>query len=193
MKLQEGIKILQEKYPKHIILVKNGLFYNAIGKDAIALSKEFELVKICFAKEICKIGINENKINEFTVELIKKNYNYILYNYNKGEFNDIDEQFIELERKDNGIPINKENIYLDCLNCEYYKRIQERDKIKLPANKMVEIYNEAQNEAKNKKEFVKIFNKKKELEQYLQNITKITNDYLNNLMDEYLMSDEDEQ
>ena len=63
MKLQEGIKILQEKYQKHIILVKNGLFYNAIGEDAIALSKEFGLVKICFAKEICKIGINENKIS----------------------------------------------------------------------------------------------------------------------------------
>ena len=57
MKLQEGILKLQKKYPKHIILVKNGLFFIATGTDAIILSKKYELVKICFAKDICKIGI----------------------------------------------------------------------------------------------------------------------------------------
>lgn len=192
MKLKEGIKILKNKYPEHIILVKNGLFYNAIGKDAILLSNKFEFTKICFAKETCKIGINENKIKEFTTKLIKENYNYILYNYNKGEFKDIDEQFIEIERKDDGIFIDRENIHLDCLNCNYYKRKQEREKVILPTNKILEIYKETERETKSKKEFIKIFNKKKELEQYLQNIEKITNDYLNNLIDEYLMSDEDE-
>lgn len=192
MKLKEGIEKLQEKYPEYIILVKNGLFYNAVGKDAILLSKEFELVKICFAKEICKIGINENKITEFTTELIKKNYKYIIYSYTKGDFKDIEEQFIEVERKDDGITLEKKNLKLDCLNCEYYKRKCRRGEIELPANKMYEIYKETEKETKGKKEFIKIFNKKKELEQDLQRISKITNDYLNNLMEEYLMSDEDE-
>ena len=49
LKLKEGIKILKNKYPEHIILVKNGLFYNAIGKDAILLSNKVEFTKICFA------------------------------------------------------------------------------------------------------------------------------------------------
>ena len=88
--------------------------------------------------------------------------------------------------------IDRENIHLDCLNCNYYKRKQEREKVILPTNKILEIYKEAEKETRSKKEFIKIFNKKKELEQYLRNIEKITNDYLNNLIDEYLMSDEDE-
>lgn len=58
MKLNEGLKILKKKYPEYIILVKNGLFYNVVGTDAIILSREFNLVKICFTKEVCKVGIN---------------------------------------------------------------------------------------------------------------------------------------
>ena len=158
MKLNEGLKILKKKYPEYIILVKNGLFYNAVGTDAIILSREFNLVKICFT----------------------------------GDFKDIEEQFVEIERKDNGITFEKENIKIDCLNCEYNKRKKQREKVNLPANKICEIYKETDQIAKGKKEFIKIFNKKKELEQDLQNITKITNDYLNNLMDEYLMEEEDE-
>ena len=192
MKLNEGLKILKKKYPEYIILVKNGLFYNAVGTDAIILSREFNLVKICFTKEVCKVGINENKIEDFTKKLIKENYKYIIYNYNKGDFKDIEEQFVEIERKDNGITFEKEKIKIDCLNCEYNKRKKQREKVNLPVNKICEIYKETDKIAKGKKEFIKIFNKKKELEQDLQNITKITNDYLNNLMDEYLMEEEDE-
>ena len=170
----EGIKILQENYPEYIILVKNGVFYNAIGKDAIIISKEFGLKTICFSKKICKVGINENRITEFTVKLIKKNYKYIIYDYIKGNFKDIDEQFIEKERKDEGIILEKEKYIVNCTSCKYYKRVKQKEKIKT------------------KKEFTKIFEKKKQLEQDILNISKITNDYLNNLIDKYLMEEEDE-
>lgn len=43
----EGIKIIQEQYPGYVILAKNGIFYNAIGEDAILLNQEFGLTKIC--------------------------------------------------------------------------------------------------------------------------------------------------
>lgn len=192
MKLKEGIKKLQEKYPEYVILVKNGLFYNVIGKDAIILSEEFDLVKICFGNKICKIGINEHRIKEFLLELMKKNYKYIVYNYTKGNFKDIEEQFVEIERKDNGNSLLKEKVELDCLNCEYYKRKKQREKIEISVNQTCEIYQEMPKAIKNKKDFIKIFNKKKELEREIQNISKITNDYLNNLIDEYLMGEENE-
>ena len=147
---------------------------------------------ICFSKEICKVGINENKINDFTVKLIKKNYKYIIYDYIKGDFKDIDEQFVEKERKDEGIIIEKEKYIVNCPSCEYYKRIKQRENIKIPTNKTYEIYNETMKKIKTKKEFSKIFEKKKQLEQDILNISKITNDYLNNLIDEYLMEEEDE-
>lgn len=182
MKLMEGIKILQKNYPEYIILVKNGLFYNAIGKDAILLSKEFRLKKICFSKEVCKVGVNENTIADFTEKLIQKDYKYIIYNYIKGDFKDIDEQFIEKERKDKGIFLEKEKYIVDCQNCEYYKRIKQRENIFLSSKKIV----------KGKEKSNKIFEKKKQLEKYIQNISKITNEYLNFLINEYLMEEENE-
>ena len=99
MKLKEGIEILKVQYPEHIILVQNGLFYIAIGDDAIILSQEFELSKICFSKGVCKIGILESSIKEFEIELINKNYKYIIYNTNKGKFKNIEEKFIEISEK----------------------------------------------------------------------------------------------
>ena len=193
MKLKEGLEILKREYPEHIILVKNGLFYIATGEDAILLSKEFDLAKICFAKEVCKIGILENSIKKFENKLIRKNYKYIIYNSNKGEFKNIEEKFIEIARKDDGDAKQIENLKVDCLNCKYYKKKKQREKTKLPAEKIYEIYNETEKIAKGKSEFAKIFNMKKALEKDLQNIAKMTNDYLNNLMDEYLMSDDNEE
>lgn len=192
MKLQEGILELQKKYPDYIILVKNGLFYNATGKDAIILSQKYKLVKICFAKDICKIGIIKNKIEDFTIQLRNDNYKYIIFDYIKGDMYDLDEQFIEKERKDTGKTLEKENVKLDCLNCEYYKRKERREKILLTENKITEIYSETKKVAKGKEELAKIFNKKKEIEQQIQNVSKKLNEYLNNLIEEYLMSDENE-
>lgn len=192
LKLKEGIGILKGKYPEHIILVKNGLFYIATGEDAIILSKEFELSKICFAKQVCKIGILENYIREFETKLKKKNYKYIIYNSYKGNFKNIEEKFIEISRKDDGEAKQIQNLNLDCLNCNYYKKRKQREKTKLPTEKILEIYNETDKIAKGKNEFSKIFSMKKALEKDLQYISKYTNDYLNNLIDEYLMSDDNE-
>ena len=184
MKLMDGIKILQKKYPKHIILVKNGVFYNAIGKDAIILSKEFKLKKICFSKNVCKIGINENKIKKFIETLKQNNYKYIIYNYHKGEFKDIDEQFIETERKDNGKEIKKEEYKVECKNCEYHKRIERRAKIIISSNE--------NSKKSNNEKLKKIYENKKELENYILYIRKITQDYINKLIDMYLMEDNNE-
>ena len=193
MKLMEGFKILEKQYPGYIILIKNGIFYNAIGKDAIILSQEFNLNKICFTKDKCKIGINENKIYEFTAELIKNNYKYIIFQYTKGDFKDIEEQFIEKTRRDEGRSTEAIQIEKDCTKCEYNKRIEKRSKMSIEPNRMWEIYHEAEQQAKgkSKSELGRIFQKKKQIEQDILYISKMTNDYLNAMIEEYLMEEED--
>ena len=193
MKLMEGFKILEKQYPGYIILIKNGIFYNAIGKDAIILSQEFNLNKICFTKDKCKIGINENKIHEFTAELIKNNYKYIIFQYTKGNFKDVEEQFIEKARRDEGTSTEAIQIEKDCTKCEYNKRIEKRSKMRIEPNRMLEIYNEAEKQArgKSKSDLGRIFQKKKQIEQDILYVSKMTNDYLNAMIEEYLMEEED--
>ena len=43
MKYLELIQKLQQENPEHIILVKNGIFFVAIGKDALELNKTIGL------------------------------------------------------------------------------------------------------------------------------------------------------
>lgn len=48
-----------------------------------------------------KEGINEYNIKEFLAQLIQENYKYIVYDYSKGDFKDIEEQFIEIQKRYN--------------------------------------------------------------------------------------------
>lgn len=54
MQIGKIIEELQEK-TAGIILMKNGMFYIAVGADAIILSNEMGLKRTCFGKK-CKVG-----------------------------------------------------------------------------------------------------------------------------------------
>lgn len=68
---------MKNKYPEHMILVKNGIFYNVIGKDALVLEKELEMKKTCFSVNSCKCGISVKSIKSFIEKLENKNLKYI--------------------------------------------------------------------------------------------------------------------
>ena len=189
MKLNEGLKILKQKYPEYIIMVKNGIFYNATGNDAIILSKEFNLNRICFTNQTCKIGIAESKIQEFETELKKKDFKYIIYDYSKGEYKNVEEQFIERSRKDEGTYIIKEEKQ-NCESCNYHKRIENRNKITLASNNTIPIIEQI-NET-NQEEYIRIIEKKLQLEKDIKYIEKILNQYLNNLIEKYIVGEKDE-
>ena len=56
MKYIDVLQKLQKENPEHIILMKNGIFFVAIGKDAIELNKQIGLQLTCMKKELCKVG-----------------------------------------------------------------------------------------------------------------------------------------
>ena len=47
MKYIDVLQKLQKENPEHIILMKNGIFFVAIGKDAIELNKQIGLQLTC--------------------------------------------------------------------------------------------------------------------------------------------------
>lgn len=171
MKFGEGIKKLKEYNEGYIIMAKSGIFYVAIGNDAIVLQKEFELRPICFGKNICKCVVNIEKIKIFTKRLDDKKYKYIVYDYIKGEELALEEQFVERYRQDEGMNIEKTKYKVDCKNCWYNKRKEKRNKIN---NEM-------------EKDEIKIINKAKHtLEKRIKFVSNSLNNYLDNLIDEYL-------
>ena len=56
MTFSNKITELQRKYPKDAILIKNGIFFVAVGKDALFLNKELNLKCTCFGNQVCKVG-----------------------------------------------------------------------------------------------------------------------------------------
>jgi len=113
MKFYDIVRKLQKENEGYIILVRCGIFYNAIGKDAVFMQEKFGLGTICIKNEICKNGIPVNSIQKFIPKLQKSGYSYKIYNYEK-ENNKIQELYtIE------GKLIEEIRNNYGCENCKY--------------------------------------------------------------------------
>lgn len=87
MTFSDKIFELQCKYPHDVILIKNGIFFVAVGKDALFLNEKLKLKCTCFGNEICKIGFlvksAENYINN--MKKIGISFRMYILNENKDE------------------------------------------------------------------------------------------------------------
>ena len=79
MKFYEIVKKLQVENEGYIILVRCGIFYNAIGKDAVFMQEKFGLGTICLKSGICKNGIPVSSIEKFVPKLQKSGYSYKIF------------------------------------------------------------------------------------------------------------------
>lgn len=75
------LALLQIKDKGHIILVNAGNCYMARGKDALILNEILGLKLSCLECEICKVGFSKNSLEKYMQKLEKKDYSYIVYNY----------------------------------------------------------------------------------------------------------------
>ena len=55
------VKKLQEENDGYLVLVKNGIFFNGIGKDAVILHDKLNLNVSCLKEGMCKARISSNK------------------------------------------------------------------------------------------------------------------------------------
>lgn len=119
MKFLEEVEKLQEEYKGYIILVKCGIFFNAIGKDAVVLHEKFGLHTICMKEKICKCGIAVSQINKF-MELMQKNkMSFVICLYDK---NKVGKKISEVCVRSNKI-IEEDRKCLDCEKCSHRKDI----------------------------------------------------------------------
>lgn len=77
MKMVEETEKLQQENAGSIILVKNGIFFVAIGKDALTLHDELGLKLTCMKPELCKVGFLVKNVEQYIYRKIRKNRLFI--------------------------------------------------------------------------------------------------------------------
>lgn len=120
MKYVDLLESLQKKKENegHIVMMKNGLFFIGIGKDAIILNKLLNLKCVCMRENLCKAGFQIRSVEKYIKELKKLNKSFVIYNYDK-----------ENQQEDEIIRFQSENVFenrncLECKNCNNKKETE---------------------------------------------------------------------
>ncbi len=150
MKFYEFLQMLQKRTPDKVIMVKNGAFFNSIGKDAIVLEKVLGFKRTCYARGICKCGMPVSYVKENMEKVIKrlkeKNISIIIYDEKEGgSFKYKNKEFdvlFELE----GETIKEDRKNLNCLECSNNKYAKETNIYTIEKEKVEEIKKELKEE-----------------------------------------------
>ena len=158
MNFYEFIESLQKQTPDKIVMVKNGAFFNSIGKDAIVLENILGLKRTCYARGLCKCGMPVSYVRENMEKVIKrlkeKNISIVIYDEKKdGRFKYKNKTFDVLFELD-GDSIKEERKCLNCLECENNKYEKDTNKYTIEKEIIEDIKKEF------KEEILKILNKK---------------------------------
>lgn len=119
MKFTEILEKLQKENTGTIILVKNGIFFVAMGKDAIVLNKELGLKVTCMKENLCKVGFLVKSVEKYITIMKEKEMSFAIYIINK-ETNKPEEIF-----KNVGKNIEEIRTCLDCNNCKQKKETED--------------------------------------------------------------------
>lgn len=87
MKLVDIYKCYKEKYPKYIIMIKCGYFYEIYGEEAFIMNKVFGY-KIKEVSGSDRVGFPVNSYNKVTNRLNRIKINYLIYGGEKIRFKD---------------------------------------------------------------------------------------------------------
>ena len=120
MKFLEIAKMLNQKHQGKIVLIKLGIFYEAIGRSALALGSLLPLKRICMSYGICKVGIPVGSIGEYLEELSEMSVPVVVYEYNS--------KLIEGKRYKKVLEtegINLHNVTKDSCDCKNCKSLEK--------------------------------------------------------------------
>ena len=73
LKFYEIVKDLQDKNEGYLVLVRSGIFFVGVGKDAVILQNITTLKPVCLKEGICKCGIPVITFDKFIHNLKKEN------------------------------------------------------------------------------------------------------------------------
>lgn len=117
MKFVQEVERLQQEHKGSIILAKNGIFFVAIGKDAIKLHEELGLKLTCMRKELCKVGLLVKNVEKYIAKLEDVGNSFLYVKNEKDEL----EKIYEFK----GRELEETKSCLDCTKCENRKEQEE--------------------------------------------------------------------
>ena len=110
----EEIKNREENKGK-IVLIRCGIFFIAIGNDAVLLNRLYGLKVTCFKENTCKVGIPVSFVLKYLDILEEDGYSYILYDYDKNT-----KELIEKYKIEGKLNTETETCKT-CKECAHYK------------------------------------------------------------------------
>lgn len=99
--------------------MKNGIFFVAIGKDAISAHESLGLKLTCMREELCKVGFLVKNVEKYINKLENIGNSFILYV--KNDRNEMEEIY-----RYKGNRIEESRTCLECSKCENRKE-EEKD------------------------------------------------------------------
>ena len=118
MTFSDKIFNLQKKNPNDVILIKNGIFFVAVGKDALFLNEKLKLKCTCFKNKICKVGFLVKSAEKYINIMKEQGISFKIYILNEYK----DEELI-VENKG----FLKNNYVEGSVNCSECKNKKESD------------------------------------------------------------------
>ena len=78
MSYLELMKKLCKENKGYIVIMRSGVFFTAIGANAIKLSEIFGFKLLCISEGICKCSFPKTALEEYTIKMKKSNYSYLI-------------------------------------------------------------------------------------------------------------------
>ena len=83
MSFSDKIFSLQSRNPNDVILIKNGIFFVAVGKNALFLHDELKLNCTCFKDNTCKVGFPVKSAEKYICKMKEQGISFKMYVLNE--------------------------------------------------------------------------------------------------------------
>lgn len=114
----------EEENQNFLILIRCGVFFVGIGKDAVILAEKLGLTNICFTEGVCKCGIPVNRMDKMLRKIIDNDISVVIYEYSPKGLENSSEKY-KLLRRIVMKPVEESRRCLNCEKCIYYdKRVK---------------------------------------------------------------------
>ena len=130
MNFLELVRKIKVKNVGKVCIVKSGIFYYALDKDALVMGKYCKLDKICFSVNVCKVGFPVNSLDKYMNILKSNSISFCVYGFLDENITDfMEKETFNYKDKEYGklfdcyyYDIDYSIFVKDCFNCKFYER-----------------------------------------------------------------------
>lgn len=119
MKYLDLVEKLQKENEGYIVLIKNGIFFIGVGKDAIVLNELLNLKVTCMRKELCKVGFLVKSLEKYILRLKETKKSFVIYTYDRDS--ELEEEIFRYT----GEMVKEDRNCIDCIKCSNRKETED--------------------------------------------------------------------